>query len=324
MRVGRGILAASAVAAAVGAAVLTPILVRLSASPELPVKPPKITVTRLGPSARGGVIGAGTVNGKPWQFRLHGSGQWGGAQQCDTSRRGMYEVCDAGRTALWESRTDRSRPAYLWGLAGTVYGRVQRNVTRVDVEYSDGAILRLYPVRAFGSRWIAVAVPPPLRLLEVIAYAGKAEIEHSGPFLDFNDAYQFLSWLPPGDDGPARKSTALRAGGVTFTVHTGPWGSCIETDDTDWCYGVGDKPVNGALEGGGGLPRIVPMAFAWPASYLKLVLSNGSVRRVPLVQGAGIGFAVIRAARSPRIVSWAAYDPRGRELHEGTGAPGSI
>jgi hypothetical protein len=45
------------------------------------------------------------------------------------------------------------------------------------------------------------------------------------------------------------------------------------------------------------------MAFPWPASYIELVMSDGTVRRVLLVQGAGLGFAIVRATSKPSILS---------------------
>jgi hypothetical protein len=64
------------------------------------------------------------------------------------------------------------------------------------------------------------------------------------------------------------------------------------------------------------------MVFPWPARYMKLIMSDGTTRRVPLVLGAGLGFAIIRATRSPAIVSWDVYDSGGHRLSGGEGAPG--
>ncbi len=107
-----------------------------------------------------------------------------------------------------------------------------------------------------------------------------------------------------------------------MVLHTGPWGNVLNFDDGNFSFSLSDHP-SGALEGGGGLPRTVPMAFSWPAAYMKLVMSDGSTRRVQLVQGAGLAFAIIRAPRTPHIVRWDVYGSDGRRLTGGVGSPGA-
>jgi hypothetical protein len=109
---------------------------------------------------------------------------------------------------------------------------------------------------------------------------------------------------------------------VSLVLHTGPWGNCLVGDGVIKTFPV-DYVPRGALEGGGGLPRTVPMAFPWPARYVSLQMSDGTVRRVSIVQAAGVGFAIIRAPTKPRILSWNAYDVGGHRLSGGVGAPGA-
>ena len=66
------------------------------------------------------------------------------------------------------------------------------------------------------------------------------------------------------------------------------------------------------------------MAFPWPAEYMTLAMSDGTTRRVRLVQGAGLAFAIIRAGRRPSIYEWSVYDGRGRRLLCGYGSPGAV
>ena len=106
-------------------------------------------------------------------------------------------------------------------------------------------------------------------------------------------------------------------------LHAGPWGNCLVDDYEGWSIPLDDHP-NGALEGGGGLPRTIAMAFPWPARYMTLNMSNGKTRRIRLVQGAGLAFALVRVPRRPGIDVWSVYDDRGRRLSGGHGALGGI
>jgi len=191
---------------------------------------------------------------------------------------------------------------------------------------SDDAILNLYPVEAYGHWWIGVVLPEGLWPVKAVAFSRHAEIVHSVPFVSgFPGSRQvfFLTWLPPGDDGPSRMTKLIRGGGTSLVLHTGPWGNCLVGHGSMWVFSLDDYP-NGALEGGGGLPRTVPMAFPWPARYVILVMSDGTLRRVQLVRRAGLGFAIVRAPRKPSVVSWGAYDAGGHRLSGGAGAPGEL
>ncbi len=53
-------------------------------------------------------------------------------------------------------------------------------------------------------------------------------------------------------------------------------------------------------------------------------MSDGTKRRVRLVQGAGLAFAIIRAPRSPGINDWSVYDGRGHRMSGGNVAPGGV
>jgi hypothetical protein len=115
----------------------------------------------------------------------------------------------------------------------------------------------------------------------------------------------------------------IRGGGRTLVLHAGPWGNCLVGDYEGWSFSLDDHP-NGALEGSGWLPRTIAMAFPWPARYMTLNMSNGKTRRIRLVQGAGLAFALVRVPRRPGIDVWSVYDDRGRRLSGGHGPPGGI
>src|SRR5258708_7839217 len=115
----------------------------------------------------------------------------------------------------------------------------------------------------------------------------------------------------------------VRGGGWKLVLHVGPWGNCLVGESMGWSFPLGDRP-NGAIEGSGALPRTVPMAFPWPARYMTLAMSDGTTRRVRLVQGAGLAFAIIRAGLRPSINEWSVYDGHGRRLSGGSCPPGGL
>ena len=183
-------------------------------------------------------------------------------------------------------------PVTIWDNGGPAFfGPVRRDVARVSMRLSDGAVLNLYPVEAYGHRWIGIVLPEGLWPVKAVAFSRHTEIVHSVPFVGGSAddrKVAFLTWLPPGDDGPRRMTKLIRGGGISLVLHTGPWGNCLVGDGMIKTFPV-DYVPRGALAGGGGLPRTVPMAFPWPAKYASLEMSDGTVRRVSIVQGAGVG-----------------------------------
>jgi hypothetical protein len=93
---------------------------------------------------------------------------------------------------------------------------------------SDDAVLTLYPVEAYGHRWIGVVLPEGLWPVKAVAFSRHAEIVHSAPFVGGSPGSRqvfFLTWLPPGDDGPSRITKLIRDGGTSLVLHIGPWGT---------------------------------------------------------------------------------------------------
>src|SRR5215472_5915513 len=326
MRARRRVVVVAAVALAAVAAAIVPGIVHQLSRPQPAVKPPRITVTALGKRAVNNVIAAGTINGKRWQVQL-------------TKKRGNDVGCwsqlgsdwapssNCIETVGWELKHWHTYggPAAIWTYSPAIFGPVEPDVARVTMRLTDGVVLNIRPVEAFGRRWIGIVLPGALAPAKVVAYSRHAEIAHSvpyvGPYIGESRDIEFLSWLPPGDDGPVRMTKTISGGGTTWVLHTGPWGNVLVGPGMVAPLSLGEHP-NGALAGGGGLPRTVPMAFSWPAAYMKLVMSDGSTRTVRLVRGAGLAFAIIRAPSNPRIVRWDVYGPGGRRLTGGTGAPG--
>ena len=103
-----------------------------------------------------------------------------------------------------------------------------------------------------------------------------------------------------GDEGPSRMTKVIRGGGRDARAARRAVGQLPGRDYERLVIRLDDHP-NGALEGAGWLPRTIAMAFPWPARYMTLDMSNGITRRIRLVQGAGLAFALVRGPRRPAI-----------------------
>jgi hypothetical protein len=322
MRVRSLVSLAAGVAVLAGAGTIVALKVHGSNGPARHRAPPTITVFHLAARARHGVIASGTINGKAWRLRLtRKSSKYG---PCSVPPGGWYADCTmqiGGRLDRW---SDFRGPAAIWDQDPVFYGPVHAGVDRVSLRLSDGAVMILHPVEVFGHKWIGVVLPSGLGPVKAVAYSRDAELAHAVPFHDtkFRD-YEFLTWLPPGDEGPSRMTKVIRGGGRTAVLHAGPWGNCLVDGYEGWSFSLDDHP-SGALEGEGALPRTVAMAFPWPARYITLGMSDGTTRRIRLVQGAGLGFAFVRAPRRPTIDEWNVYNEKGQRLSGGYGAPGGI
>lgn len=293
---------------------------------------PAVTVAPVGPDAPVGLIGHGVIDGKPWRFRLMPSAAWRGTTiQCVPTAR-FAQDCAAGTTYVWkENWPDQSRPLFLLtqGVPQVIYGQVRPAVTWVSARLSDGAVLGLRPVGAYGRRWIALVLPDKLSVAELIAYSARGEIAHSVPILwDPDRAPRFYSWLPPGNPGPARSTRLLNPSVVPGQrLYVGPWGTCLAVQDfgLGHCWPVGE-PVFGVTEDYPGNPttsRVVVIAYRPDVAYLVLTMSDSATRRVPVVRGAEMVFAAFTIALHPAVVSWGAYDSAGRKVSGGHGPPDS-
>jgi hypothetical protein len=280
-------------------------------------------VARLAPDAAAGVIARGRIGGRPWRVRLTLRREPG----CNPRPGWAADCLESVGDEVRHWRQERPHPVSIWTYSPVLFGPVRSDVTVVRMRLSDGALIDLHPVRAFGHRWIGVVLPPALTPVEARAYAGRRELAHAVPYVGNGPGstpeIEFLAWLPPGDSGPARRTNLVRGAGMNLVLHSGPWGNVLRGEDEEWSFPLGFKP-NPVLQGSGALPRAVPLAFAWPARYIVLILSNRTAKLVPLVRGAGIAFAIVRVAKRPVILRWDVYDAAWRRLSGGFGPPGGL
>lgn len=341
MRLRRRIGVAAGVAVVAVAAIVVPGLVRtppggpLSAGPQ--PRPPKVIVFQLPSQAKDGVIAAGVINGRRWRVVLDNKDQRDG---CGTMLNGSL----AGDCVFYAGGIKGTAPSPAGGLGGgtnsesnvAMWGQVSDDVTGVSLILTDGVTLHLRPVSAFGIRAVGVQFPASLSPIEAVAYGPRGEIGYAIPFLGRKgESPQFVSWLKPGQRGPARLtrtigSSSIRGQRVTAVGFAGPWGLCVNLYSAPgrngFCW-----PVSALAQGGPGLVARSPVTSVLPrwflalsgpgVAWIRLLMSDGSSVRVPVVRLAGLGFYLVTVSDQPKIARWDAFDAAGRRLSGGIGSP---
>lgn len=263
---------------------------------------------------------SGTINNKPWRLSLsysHGRISTNGPD---------------GFLADGPSPETGGQPAVLdWGGDGTVTnmeGPVSRNVVRLVLRVPGWASLVLDPVRWRGHRWFGIALPARMHLKSLTAYSGSGEIAHAIPF----GHNQFNIWLRPGQHGLARQTVRVGSGkfdGKRWSIsgYAGPWGLCFhDTAGNGTCLGdLGSRLSGGELttgiscSGGRGSGKFELAQAAASVGYLRVRLSDGTVKELPAVRLAGRRFYAFTMGAKERFASWAAYGPSGRRIGSGKG-----
>jgi hypothetical protein len=324
---------AAGLAVAIIAAVLVPGLLRQPKA-QVPVTPehknPKVTVSTIGRSAQRGLIAQGAIDGKPWRITLH----WMDKNLCvGISAKSPNAVC--------EGLPDRVPASWPVALEGTGDGRVNEfdgiasgQVRRVSITLSDGVVLELRPVWFAGRSWIGVELPAKLAVTRAVAYSRTRELAYAVPFIAVRgDLPTFVDWLRPNEPVPGEIVREIGSGVSagrrwSVTVHVGPWGVCAVpviaagAGTSTGCWSASVKRYGVLMSGG--LPAQLPLwavGAARPSvSYLLLTMTDGSTRRVRVVQVGNVRLYAVVITNGPRIAHWAAYDAAGHRLYRGQGA----
>jgi hypothetical protein len=226
IRMRRWVSAAAGVAVLAAGAVALPALIRgHHAAPPTAPRHYSVTVQALGPTAKGGVIGAGTINNKHWRIVLSKAFGDGCSPQ-------PYVLMCGSNYGNAVGPRDVSLGA-AGATTGTQFqfGNVGTDVTRVTIRLSNGAVLDLRPVSAYGHRWVAVATPA-LAIVEAESFVGASEYRHAIPYVA-NSFTEFVTWLRPGQPGVPRAARQLGSGEIDgvkwhISVDAGPWGYCTD------------------------------------------------------------------------------------------------
>jgi hypothetical protein len=284
-----------------------------------------VTVQPPGPHSPAGEIAQGTINGKAWEMTI--SKPNGIGQQCFESAGAAVgghgpKVCgqDTGTVVGVPIAFNESSPPPYMALSGAV----ATDVSYANVTLTDGTVLRLHPVEAWGARYVAFLAPRGA-VAKVAAYSAHGEIASSVP--DPAGSANFGTWYPPGQHGPAPASGVIGAGkfdGIAWSIRLslGPSGECVDFSGMPMCQPY-HRPAGTAIVQYsvlGGLSGAIAVFFgsAAPAvSRIAIAFPDGKTVARPVTVAGQKYWAF--AAEAYKSVHWTAYNAAGQVVGTGTG-----
>lgn len=321
----RRVAQAGAVAMVAALAVAIPGLVYTAMRSGLPGPPARqLTIAKLGPIARNGVIGSGTADGKSWTVRLAG---------------GPGPVATAPglpATGRLGTRPRGSDPVTLRvagsGAQRLLAGPVSPGVAYLTMGLASGITYRLYPVARHGHRYVGLVVPWDLPVTRLTAYSRHGELAYAIPFPDTFDFPRVVSWLRPGAAVPAVSTATVGSGSGgrlnkdhwSVQVHIGPWGTCLLDSNGylgTWCRPTAAYPPNAVTLVMSGLREAAGITGR-AVVYIKLRLRDGRTARLHVLHIGGQGFYALSVAVD-HVASWTAYTANRHAIASGTGTPGT-
>ncbi len=336
MRRGRGIKMRRWVSAAAGLAVIAagatviPLLLQHRNAAPLVRSHYKVTVTRLGPAARAGVIGAGTIDNKRWRVVVNKAGGDGCIPRRYLLICGLAYSGTVGRRDVSLNSVSANGTQFQIGIVGS-------GVTRVVVLLGNGTQLDVRPVAAGGYRWVAFAAPQ-LTMKGAASFVGGSEHMHAVPYVS-GTTTEFVTWLRPGQLGLPRVTRQVGSGeldGVSWhaSVDVGPWGYCAAFTSGGECFAttvssqlLSAGSIMSALScgplytSGGKATGATSGVMAVPQGVKDVVLkfADGSQQRMVTVPAAGIrvlGFAI---PNEPKVVQALEYGFAGQLMGSPSG-----
>jgi hypothetical protein len=290
-----------------------------------PPAAPLVTVVRPGPHPAAGLIASGVVGTRHWRAVAEKPAK---NNQC----------FQAGE--LFCGPPLRPAAPVTFGEGGgtnglTVQiGAVRPDVARVELRLADGAVLVLHPVRAYGARLVAFAVPSHLGVAEATAYSKRSELAYAIPF-NSQGTPSFITWLRPGEPGHQRATYQIGSGVIngrawSQTEYVGPWGRCFTGagQNTACLLTFGSLVSPGQLTvvsgepGPGGVAGLYTVAAAPSVQSVRLTLSDGHAISPRVVKAGGQKFYAFGISKGVRVLRWTAYGSSGQQLGSGTGAGG--
>ena len=321
--------AAAGLAMVIAAAAIVPSAVHFGAAPE-PATTHRgvhysVTVQSPGPHPSQGEIAQGIINGKPWQMTI--SKPNGIGQQCFESA-GAAVGGHGPKVCAQDTGTVVGAPIAFYASFPPPYlamsGAVATDVSYANVTLTDGTVLRLHPVEAWGARYVAFLAPRGA-VAKVAAYSTRGEIASSVP--DPVGSANLGTWYPPGQHGPARASGVIGTGkydGIAWSIRLslGPSGECVDLGGTPGCEPY-SRPAGTAIVQYfvlGGLSGAIAVFFgsAAPAvSRIAIEFPGGKTVARPVTVAGQKYWAF--AAAAYKSVHWTAYNAAGQVVGAGTG-----
>ena len=315
---------AGAVAVVAALAVAIPALVysAVRSGPPGPVAR-QLTIAKLGPIARNGVIGSGTADGKPWTVRLAG---------------GLDPVATAAglpATGRLGTRPGGTDPVTLQvagsGAQRLLAGPASPGVAYLTMRLANGTTYRLYPVAWHGHHYVGLVVPWNLPVAQFAAYSRHGELAYAIPFPDTFHFPRVVSWLRPGAAAPAVSTATVGTGfdarlnyHWSVQVQIGPWGTCLLDSSGylgTWCRPTAAYPPNAVTLMMSGPMGLKAGITGRAVAYIQLRLRNGKTARLHVLHIGSQGFYALSVAID-HVASWIAYTATGHAIASGTGTPG--
>ena len=340
MRRRRRVTAVACTAAVVAAAICIPLTVHWKDSSAPETSHYTVTVQPPGPNSAANEIAYGTVNGKTWRI-LMGKTTPNGTSfgSCAEMLGPAFEPepftgpdtgCYPPRGATPANPVAFDPPAFAAGPAPQVAGlagEVAANVTYVTVTLTNGTVLTLQPVTAYGARYVAFAAPNGA-VVQVTAYSRRGEIARAFPFTPNGpDWILDTGWLRPGQHELAPATAVVGSGRYTgsgpfqgnwsVVLQQGPWGVCETLTGEDGLCGPGQPGPGRAgakvVYGAGGY-EICEGLTPLDVTRVVLTLPGGGNVTVRLVRGAD---AKYWAFGYTKAFSWTAYNAAGLAVGSG-------
>jgi hypothetical protein len=312
-------LLAGAVAVVVAAVVGVPAFAHQEALPQPDTGHVRVTVNPPGPHSPAGLIASGLVGATPWSLSVTAANSkncaFTGADFGYFSCNGLAGQVSAADPISFdgESSEGGADPAFA------SFGQAWPGVVSVRVALSDGATLTLHPVEVDGMRFVAFADPVGLPIDSVTVYSRSGEFAVAIPFNAPDGFPTFEAWLRPGQARPPQYSGAFGTGAAA-TAYVGPWGTCLEVDETGACSPVIVTPGT-AMMGSSG--SIVFGSAAESVSYLTITRQDGSTLRAAAIAVGPHKFWAVPISQAEQAgARWTAYDAAGKAVGSGSIQPG--
>jgi hypothetical protein len=283
------------------------------------------TVQAPGPHAPAGLIASGTVNGKRWALTADKPGSNGA---------GPDQQVFASGAAFGSARPAYTGPPLNGGdlypvnfivLTGgptqVQFGAVRADVSYVTVKLGNGTVLTLHPVKVYGGRAVAFAVPLGAPVDDAIGHLTSGSSQAAIPFNEPGGISAFGLWQGNGESGPQRASGRIGSG--TFaghdwsaTVYQGPWGVCVIAGGGG-TRAIDSLPATGAALGTevwfwtAGTPAVAVGSAAPRVIRVVVTEPGGKTTRVPLVTVGEGKFFAFPMSPGDRAWKWTAYDASG-------------
>ena len=287
---------------------------------------PLVTDVSPGPHSVAGLIASGVVGSTRWHVIAEKPGH---GNQC-------FQIGELNCGSPLHARgvADLNQGGGTNGI-DVVYGPVRRDVARVDIQLSDGQVLPLRPVLAYGVRYVAFPVPAHLAISRATAYSTRSELRYAIPFNSQGTA-SFINWLRPGQAGQPRATYKIGSGAVdghawSESEYAGPWGRCFtgEGQNTSCPDGSGSLVPRGQVTavlsapgpGPTGGPGFYLVAAAPSVDRIVLIWADGRYHAPPpVVRGAGRQkFYALVVGKGQQVVRRAADTSASEQLGTGKG-----